>query len=322
MVSMRIDQALVQRRLVDSRSRAADMVAMGHVTVNGKIVRKPSQMVRDSDSIETSGHEHPWVSRGGMKLAHAIKHWKIDVKGAIAVDVGASTGGFTDVLLEHEAAKVYAVDVGHDQLHIKLKNDERVVNLEGVNARELSCELLTALGEGKEASQETRPLVREALSPIAEASRPEQGINVIVCDASFISLKLVLNKLLSSFAGKQERGQEIEGEWDKNASLPEGARAMAQPCHAKCLASVPSRQDGEIASAASVQLISLIKPQFEVGKDALPKDGVVKDDAQREAVCKDIAAWVESLGWQVQGITESPIEGPKGNKEFLLYAIL
>lgn len=241
MTRERLDQALVQHSLAPSKSKAQALIEGGFVLVNGAPARKSSQSVNASDVIEVTGQDHPWVSRGGMKLAHAIEHFALDVSGAVALDVGASTGGFTDVLLHHGAQKVFAVDVGTDQLHAKLRADARVVALEQTNARDLDETLIT------------------------------QAPDVIVCDASFISLEKVLPAAL----------------------------ALAR--------------DG-------AQLVTLIKPQFEVGKERLSKSGVVKDEAQHAEVCEQVRGWLSAQGWHVRGLTESPIFGPKGNKEFLLWA--
>jgi 23S rRNA (cytidine1920-2'-O)/16S rRNA (cytidine1409-2'-O)-methyltransferase len=187
------------------------------------------------------GQDHPWVSRGGLKLAHGLGSFAIDPAGCLCLDVGASTGGFTDVLLSRGAAKVYAVDVGHGQLAWKLRTDPRVVVLEKTNARHLD----------------------RALIP--------EPVDLVVCDASFISLTLVLPAAL----------------------------ALAKP---------------------DARLVALIKPQFEVGKGEVGKGGVVRDPAQHEAVCAKIRGWLEAQGWRVLGLTESPITGPEGNREFLIAA--
>jgi 23S rRNA (cytidine1920-2'-O)/16S rRNA (cytidine1409-2'-O)-methyltransferase len=189
------------------------------------------------------GRDHPWVSRGGLKLVQGLDHFAIDPTGLACLDVGASTGGFTDVLLNRGAAKVYAVDVGHGQLAWKLRNDPRVVVLERTNARYL-----------------TR----------AEVPEP---VELIVCDASFIGLETLLPAAL--------------------------ARA-----------------------AAGARLIALIKPQFEVGKGQVGKGGVVRDAGLHAQVCARIEAWLGAReGWRVLGLTESPILGPGGNKEFLIAAV-
>lgn len=158
----RLDQLLVDRGLVDSRSRAQALVMAGLVFSGERRLDKAGQQVADDLALEVRGQDHPWVSRGGLKLAHALAEFAIDPDGAVAVDVGASTGGFTDVLLTHGAARVYAVDVGHGQLAWKLRSDSRVVVLEKTNARHLTGEQI-----------------------------PEP-IDLVVCDASFISLRTVL----------------------------------------------------------------------------------------------------------------------------------
>ncbi len=191
--------------------------------------------------VELRGRDHPWVSRGGVKLARALDHFTLDVTGLVALDIGASTGGFTDVLLSRGAARVYAVDVGHGQLAWKLRQDPRVVVIERTNERHLTT------------------------SEIPEAP------DLVVCDASFIGLETVLPAALS----------------------------LAKP-HAV--------------------LVALIKPQFEVGPARVGKGGVVRDPALHREVCARIAAWLESIGWAVQGIVESPIRGPEGNVEFLVHA--
>lgn len=238
----RLDQLLVARGMAESRAKAQALIMAGLVYRGERKLDKAGQELPDDVEITLRGKEHPWVSRGGMKLAHALAYFNLDVAGALAMDVGSSTGGFTDVLLSKGAAKIYAVDVGTGQLDVKLRNDPRVVVMEQTNARHL-----------------TRAMVADAL-------------NLIVCDASFISLKKVLPAAL----------------------------ALAD---------------------AEARLVTLIKPQFEVGKAEVSRGkGVIRDAALHDAVCADIQAWLEGEGWQAQGITESPITGPKGNKEFLLCA--
>ena len=203
---------------------------------------KPAISLAAGAALTLKGRDHPWVSRGGVKLAHALDHFCIDVSGRIALDIGASTGGFTDVLLERGARRVYAVDVGHGQLAWKLRQDPRVVVRERVNARAL-----------------TRALVPES-------------VEIITCDASFIGLATVLSAPLALAA----------------------ERAM---------------------------LVALIKPQFEAGHEHVGKGGVVRDPAIHILVCDRVASWVGAQpGWTVEGIVESSILGPEGNREFLLYA--
>lgn len=241
MAKQRLDMLLVERGLAESRAKAQALIMGGSVYSGEQKLDKPGHAVAVDIEL-TIREEMPWVSRGGLKLAHGLEHFHIDPKGMTALDVGASTGGFTDVLLHRGAAKVYAVDVGHGQLDWKLRNDPRVIVHEKTNARHLT----------------------QALIP--------DPIDLIVCDASFISLKTVLPAAL----------------------------ALAAPV---------------------AQLIALVKPQFEVGKGKVGKGGVVRDSALHHEVCEDISRWLnEQPGWQVAGLTESPVLGPKGNKEFLVYA--
>ena len=237
----RLDQMLVDRGLVESRSRAQALIIAGKVFSGEQRLNKPGIALKPDTALEVRGRDHPWVSRGGLKLAHALETYCLSPKDAICIDVGASTGGFTHVLLEHGAARVYAVDVGHGQLAWSLRQHERVVVLERTNARHLTAEHI-----------------------------PEP-VDWIVCDASFIGLATVLPAAL----------------------------ALAKP---------------------SAQLVALIKPQFEAGREQVGKGGVVRDPAVHAAVCERIRAWAEAQGWTVRGIVESPITGPEGNVEFLLVA--
>ncbi len=242
MTKQRLDLLLVARGLAESRTKAQALIMAGLVFSGEQKLDKAGAEFSEEIQLNVRGREHPWVSRGGMKLAKAIDHFKLDVKGAVAMDVGASTGGFTDVLLTNGAAKVYAVDVGHGQLDVKLRGDARVVVMEETNARHLTPEMVP------------------------------DALDVIVCDASFISLTKVLPAAL----------------------------ALAK---------------------VGAQLVTLIKPQFEVGKAEVSRGkGVIRDAALHRKVCDDISAWVSAQGWQVVGITPSPITGPKGNVEFLLVA--
>ena len=238
---LRLDALLVERGLAETRAKAQALILAGAVWSGDKKLEKAGQAVAADIAIEVKGKDHPWVSRGGIKLAHALEHFAIDVAGAVALDIGASTGGFTDVLLTKGAAKVYAVDVGHGQLAWKLRQDSRVVVLERVNARHLTAEAV-----------------------------PEP-VDLVTCDASFIGLETVLPAAL----------------------------ALAKP---------------------KAKLVALIKPQFEVGPARVGKGGVVRDPALHREVCARIAQWLTGIGWTVEGITESPIRGPEGNVEFLIYA--
>ncbi|HQU23828.1 MAG: TlyA family rRNA (cytidine-2'-O)-methyltransferase [Acidiphilium sp. 21-60-14] len=242
MTKRRADILLVERGLCDTRSQAAASVMAGLVFSGERRIDKPGDMIAESAPLLVRGKAHPWVSRGGLKLVRGLDYFGVDPSGAIALDLGASTGGFTDVLLSRGAARVHAVDVGHGQLAWKLRDDPRVVVYEKTNARHLTPALIT------------------------------DPIDILVCDASFIGLRTVLPAGL-------------------DLCRP-GARAIA-----------------------------LIKPQFEAGRDAVGKGGVVRDPAVHQAVCAMIEDWWRSLpGWTVRGITESPITGPEGNIEFLIGA--
>ncbi|MFQ6018515.1 MAG: TlyA family RNA methyltransferase [Kiloniellaceae bacterium] len=239
---VRADQALVARGLAESRSRAQALILAGVVFSGQARIDKPGQTLPEDAPLAVKGRDHPWVSRGGLKLEKALDHFRIDPRGLVCLDIGASTGGFTDVLLSRGAKKVFAVDVGRGQLAWRLRNDPRVVVLERVNARHLTA---------------------------AQVAEP---VGLLVCDVSFIGLETVLPAPM--------------------------ARA-----------------------APGARLIALIKPQFEVGKDQVGKAGVVRDPALHARVCARLEAWLAAQpGWRVLGITESPILGPEGNKEFLIAA--
>lgn len=239
---MRADALLAAQGLADSRTRAQAQIMAGNVYLGDRKIAKAGDMLPPDAVLSLRVPDHPWVSRGGLKLVHAIENFNIAVSGAICLDVGASTGGFTDVLLTHGATKVYAVDVGRGQLAWKLRNDPRVVTMEGTNARHLT-----------------------------EAEIPDM-VDLVVCDASFIGLEKVLPAPM----------------------------ARAKP---------------------GAQLAALIKPQFQAGREFVGKGGVVRDPAVHEAVRRSVRDWLEQdMGWAVTGIVESPITGPKGNKEFLIVA--
>jgi 23S rRNA (cytidine1920-2'-O)/16S rRNA (cytidine1409-2'-O)-methyltransferase len=238
----RADLLLVALGLAESRARAQALILAGKVFSDTKRVEKAGDLLADGAPLEVRGQDHPWVSRGGLKLAHALAHFGLNPEGRVCLDLGASTGGFTDVLLQHAAARVYAVDVGHGQLAWKLRQDPRVVVLEKTNARYL------------------------------DASAIPEPVGALVCDASFIGLRAILPAPFALCAP--------------------GAFAVA-----------------------------LIKPQFEAGPGQVGKGGVVRDSALHRSICAMIADWWAALpGWQVLGITESPITGPEGNKEFLIAA--
>lgn len=240
-MKIRADQLLVARGLAESRTRAQALIMAGVVFSGERKLAKAGELLAAEAALEVRGKDHPWVSRGGVKLDHGLAHFGFDVAGAVALDVGSSTGGFTDVLLSWGAAKVYAVDSGTNQLAWKLRQDPRVVVREQTNARHLTAAIIT------------------------------EPIDIIVCDASFISLTKVL----------------------------EAALALAKP---------------------GAMLVALIKPQFEAGRGEVGKGGVVRDPDIHARVCAEAKDWVESRGWEVLGIVQSPITGPEGNVEFLLGA--
>jgi 23S rRNA (cytidine1920-2'-O)/16S rRNA (cytidine1409-2'-O)-methyltransferase len=239
----RLDKTLVERGLVASRARAQDLIRRGLVSVAGAAETRPGAEVAASVPILVADDAAGQVSRGGVKLAAALDHFAFPVEGAVALDVGASTGGFTQVLLARGAARVYAVDVGHGQLHPRLAEDARVVSLEGCDARQLDC------------------------------ARIPEPVGALVADVSFISLTKALPTALSLTA---------PGAW----------------------------------------LVALVKPQFEAGRPAVGKGGIVRDPVAREQAVTGVEAWLAAQpGWRSLGVIPSPITGGSGNVEFLLGAI-
>ncbi len=248
-MNSRLDQALVARGLCDSREKAKRAVMAGLVRVNGQVARKASDTVREADALALDATEK-FVSRGGHKLEHALEHFAIEVHGLTAVDLGASTGGFTDCLLQRGAARVFAVDVGQGQLAWKLRSDARVVVLEKTNAREMTGAKLSAVSG--------QPTAVE--------------VPLVVIDCSFISLR----KILPAAVG---------------------------------------------LLAVAGRIIALVKPQFEAGKAEADKgEGVITDPVIHARVLAElesfVAAELPSIAWR--GVTESPLLGPAGNKEFLV----
>lgn len=237
-VRQRLDEALVARGLYPSRSRARDAVLRGTVTIDGERAQKPSQTVGPNAVIAIADEAQHYVSRAALKLKHALLQFGISTSGKYALDIGASTGGFTQVLLEEGAAHVTAIDVGHGQMRVE---DPRVTLIEGLNARDLTREHLA------------------------------HPIGLVVCDVSFISLKLALPAAL------------------------------------------------DLAEEKAV-LVALIKPQFEAGRDALGKGGIVTDPDEHNRVCAEIRDFLERQGWRILGLTASPVEGGDGNREFLIAA--
>ena len=240
MPKVRLDQLMAQRGLTESREKAKAIVMAGLVQVDGAVVDKPGRLVPLSTSITLTKPFPTYVSRGGHKLEAALEHFSIDVRDKVLLDVGASTGGFTDCLLRHGARTVVAVDVGYGQLDWRLRNDPRVAVLERTNIRHLKRE---------------------------EIGFPTEGA---VIDASFISLRLV----------------------------------------------VPAVSD---LLSRKAFIVALIKPQFEVGKGRVGKGGVVRDPGLHQEVINRLIAFFRNSDWTVEGCIPSPLLGPKGNREFLMY---
>ena len=240
MKKVRLDQLVFDLGYTDSRERAKTTIMSGHVFVNGQRADKPGMPVAPDAAVEVRGDALPFVSRGGFKLDKALKVFPVDPDGKVCIDCGASTGGFTDVLLQHGAARVYAVDVGYGQLAWKLRNDERVVNLERTNLRY-----------------------------VTEEQIPEPT-DLAVMDVSFISIKLVLPAV----------------------------KRLLKP---------------------DADLICLIKPQFEAGREEVGKKGVVRDERVHKEVVNGILQFAPTVGLSVMGLDFSPVKGPEGNIEYICY---
>ncbi len=245
---IRLDKLLLQRQLTSSRERAQALIISGKVLVNGQKIEKSGTGVNAEDEIRLLGEDLKYVSRGGLKLEHAISHWKIEVDGKVCMDVGTSTGGFTDCLLQHGALRVIAVDTGHGQIDFGLRQNPSVRMMEKTNARYLTAE---QVGE---------------------------PVDLIAMDVSFISATLVLPAvLMAAFSGGKR--------------LP-----------------------------FSRQLIVLVKPQFEVGREQVGKGGIVRDAAVQNSAVLKVRNAVGALGAKDIDVVESPILGTEGNREFLLRA--
>jgi len=229
--------------MAPTRAQAADLIRRGQVSVAGTTQSKPGVLVTAGADLAVSAEACAYVSRGGLKLAAALDQFGFDANGTVALDIGASTGGFTDVLIARGATKIYAVDVGRDQLHAKLRADPKVIVLEGTDARALDSKVI------------------------------HEGVTAIVADVSFIGLTLALPAAL---------GLAEPGAW----------------------------------------LVALVKPQFEAGRAAVGKGGIVRDRTDREQAVAKIRAFIEEQGWTVVGEIVSPILGGSGNEEFLIGARL
>ena len=232
---------LFDKDLVKSRQEAIGLILSGNVFIDSQRIDKPGTKVKTNCNLILKKKNKAWVSRGGYKLERAIREFNVECRDIIAMDIGSSTGGFTDVLIKKGAQKVYSVDVGYGQLDWNIRNNHRVIVLEKTNAKYLDSKKIT------------------------------DKLDAIVCDVSFISLKKVIKPNIKLLKTKG---------W----------------------------------------LISLIKPQFEIGKNLLGKGGIVKNIEHHQMVVDDIKDFFENeINLNVKGIIESPILGPKGNKEFLIY---
>ncbi len=257
MPKVRLDVLLVERGLAESRAKAQALIMAGQVRVAGQVTLKPATAI-PADSVLTVDSGPRFVSRGGEKLEAALAAFRLDVTGLVCADVGASTGGFTDCLLQRGVAKVYAIDVGKGILHWKLRSDPRLIVMEATNAR----------------------FVESLPEPVA----------LVTMDASFISLKILLPVV------KKWLPPPIRAE--RSASVVEAGKGV--------------RGQGEI--------IALIKPQFEAGKkDVSRGDGVIRDPEIHKQVLLDILGFAQKEGLQIQGLIRSPLLGPKGNTEFLVW---
>jgi len=236
----RLDKVMVDKGIVKSRERAKALIMEGKVIVNGLMVSKAGSLINTDSDIKLKGNDIPYVSRGGLKLDAALKFFKIDLSNKIVMDIGCSTGGFTDCALQSHARKVYAVDVGYGQFDWSLRNDPRIILLEKTNIRYLENKLVPDL------------------------------IDIAVIDVSFISLLKVLPKTLEFL---QENGE----------------------------------------------ILALIKPQFEVGKDLVEKGGIIKSEEKRISAVENIRTGAEQIGFKTIGLFESPVHGQKGNIEYFIY---
>ncbi len=248
-MKFRLDKLLLERGLANSRVRAQALILAGKVLVDGQKIEKAGTAVDAAAGIRLLGEDLKYVSRGGLKLERALEHWRVDVAGKVCMDVGASTGGFTDCLLQHGAARIIAVDTGHGQIDFRLRQDTRVRLLEKTNARFL-----------------TREQVGEV-------------VDLIVMDVSFISATLVIPAVVA-------------------AGFP----------------GTPAERTGR-------QIIVLVKPQFEVGRELVGKGGIVRDEGPQMAAVEKVRQSLLQQGCDTTEVIDSPILGAEGNREFLLRGV-
>jgi 23S rRNA (cytidine1920-2'-O)/16S rRNA (cytidine1409-2'-O)-methyltransferase len=259
-MKLRLDKLLVERGLVPSRERAQALILAGKVLVNEQKIEKSGAAVEPDVTVRLLADDLRYVSRGGLKLERALDHWHVDVNGLVCLDVGASTGGFTDCLLQRGAARVIAVDTGYGQMDFRLRQDPRVRLLEKTNARYLTHE---ALGE---------------------------FVSFVAMDVSFISATLVLPAVIAAAFANSACGE----------------------------TGVLARQDTH--SKKSKNVVVLVKPQFEAGREQVGKGGIVRDEDAQKAALERVRQSLIQLGAQETDHIDSPILGAEGNREFLLYA--
>ncbi|MCL5999678.1 MAG: TlyA family RNA methyltransferase [Chloroflexi bacterium] len=278
----RLDVLMVTRGLAETRDWAQRLIRAGEVRVNGQVVDMPSKLFGEDIAI-TITNPPRYVSRGGFKLEAALDHFTIEPAGFVCADVGSSTGGFTDCLLQRGAARVYALDVGANQLHWKLRNDPRVVVMEGVNVRHLE-------------------------------HLPE-AVQFATIDVSFISLALILPRVFGWMVPSPPTPLPL-GEGRRSSSpvpLPGEEGGTSSP-------PVPLLK-GKKGMRGEGSIVALIKPQFEAGREKVGRGGIVRDPAVHQEVIDRVTAFVTQQGWSVNGLIESPILGMDGNKEFLAWLV-
>jgi 23S rRNA (cytidine1920-2'-O)/16S rRNA (cytidine1409-2'-O)-methyltransferase len=285
-MKLRLDKLLVERGLVPSRERAQALILAGKVLVNEQKIEKSGAAVEPDVTLRLLGDDLQYVSRGGLKLERALDHWQIEVNGLPCLDVGASTGGFTDCLLQRGAARVIAVDTGYGQMDFRLRQDPRVRLLEKTNARYLTHE---ALGE---------------------------FVSFVAMDVSFISATLVLPAVIAAAFPSSD-----SGETGVPARQEKDSGEMGVPARQER----DSGETGVLArpgtnSKEDKNVVVLVKPQFEAGREQVGKGGVVRDEAAQKAAVERVRQCLIQLGAQQTDHIDSPILGAEGNREFLLYA--
>ena len=241
-IKERLDKILVNKGIVESVSKAKAIIMSGKIIVNGKKIEKAGVKFSENINVRVLNKQHEWVSRGGVKLSDAIKKFDVEINEKVCVDIGASTGGFTEVLLKNNAKHVYCIDVGRGQLDWKLTTNKKVTIFDRTNARNVD---LTEI---------------------------DRNIELITCDLSFISIKKGLSKII---------------EFNKT----------------------------------NISLIVLVKPQFELSKDKIGKNGIVSEASYRHEAVEDISAWLVTKNWKVNSVIDSCITGTKGNQEYFIYCV-